>query len=201
MANKPKDNEIADNKPVIDNKKNVGVEDATTTPTSPSHPLDEREENSNNSVDIEALKASIKADMEADRAKEIDAMKAELKAEFKKEEVKQTINVNTRKSIFKDSGKEINILQEEALGYANQIVKGERKPFVCRKDLIGLFPDGLMTSVQGISLNIIFDGRTINLPAQLIKFIEKKIYQKAETEANKRNHDLQAAQKNNIGNY
>lgn len=101
-----------------------------------------------------------------------------------KELVKNDV-INTTDSIFKQSNKSEAELKKIAFGTALEISKGKRVKFQCKKALAPLYPDGLMTTYQGISVTIFFNGDTIELPEAVAAYVNKKIDLKAEKVADR----------------
>lgn len=91
-------------------------------------------------------------------------------------------------------------LQAETLKNAKGISKGPRKKFKCSSVYATLYPDGLLTTYQGLIIQLYFDNREVELPEVVVKFIENKIQHKADTEAKKLNQYNLKKQKN-LGSY
>lgn len=96
-----------------------------------------------------------------------------------------TKNVNTLDSI-KQPATDVQ-LQNEEFKKASSIAKGPRKKFKASTAYAGLYPDGLTTTFQGITINIIFDNTVWNFPECITDFLEEKIQRKADKEAEKLN--------------
>ena len=94
--------------------------------------------------------------------------------------------VNTLDSI-KKSGKPDNQLQAEQLRKAQKISDGPRKKFKCASYLAPLYPDGFVSTYQGIIINLIFDNSTVELPEAICKYVERTIQRKADKEADRLN--------------
>lgn len=91
-------------------------------------------------------------------------------------------------------------LQAENLKKAKGISKGPRKKFKCSSVFATLYPDGLITTYQGIIVNLIFDNREVELPEVVVNYIEDKIQHKADTEARKLNQ-YKLKKQENLGSY
>lgn len=91
-------------------------------------------------------------------------------------------------------------IQAENLKKAKGISKGPRKKFKCSSVYAPLFPDGLITTYQGLIINLPFDNREVELPEVAIKYIEEKIQHKADTEAKKLNQ-YNLKKQTNLGSY
>ena len=72
--------------------------------------------------------------------------------------------------------------------------------FKCSSIYATLYPDGFISTYQGILINLIFDNREVELPAVVIKYIEDKIQKKADAEAAKL-HRFETKKQENLGNY
>lgn len=91
-------------------------------------------------------------------------------------------------------------IQAENLKKAKGISKGPRKKFKCSSVYAPLFPDGLITTYQGLIINLLFDNREVELPEVVINYIQDKIQHKADTEAKKLNQYIVKKQEN-LGSY
>lgn len=96
-----------------------------------------------------------------------------------------TKNVNTLNSIKKPATDEQ--LQKEELKKISSIVKSPRKKFKASTAYAGLYPDGLTTTYQGMTINIIFDNTVWEFPEGIVAYLEDKIQRKADREAEKLN--------------
>lgn len=96
-----------------------------------------------------------------------------------------TKNVNTLNSINKPATDEK--LQKEELKKASSLVKGSRKKFKASSVYASLYPDGLITTYQGIVINLIFDNTVWEFPECIVNYLEDKIQKKADKEAAKLN--------------
>lgn len=112
--------------------------------------------------------------------------------------------VDTEKVInTTDSIKEQKVdtkLQAENFKKAQGISKGPRKKFKCSSIYATLYPDGFISTYQGILINLIFDNREVELPSVVIQYIEDKIQKKADAEAAKL-HRFETKKQENLGNY
>ena len=106
--------------------------------------------------------------------------------------------INTTESI--NQVKADTKLQAENFKKAQGISKGPRKKFKCSSIYATLYPDGFISTYQGILINLIFDNREVELPAVVIKYIEDKIQKKADAEAAKL-HRFETKKQENLGNY
>lgn len=102
-------------------------------------------------------------------------------------ESKSTItrNINTLESINKPATDER--LQREELKKATSLVKSPRKKFKASSVYASLYPDGLITTYQGIVINLVFDNTVWEFPECIIDYLEDKIQKKADREAAKLN--------------
>lgn len=96
-----------------------------------------------------------------------------------------TKNVNTLDSIKKPATDEQ--LQREELKKASSLVKAPRKKFKASSVYASIYPDGLTTTYQGITINLIFDNTVWEFPECIVDFLEEKIQRKADKEAQKLN--------------
>lgn len=102
-----------------------------------------------------------------------------------KEIVEKTTDnvINTMDSINKPASDAK--LQKDALDKAKSIAKAPRKEFKCSSIYASLYPEGMVTTYQGVIINLIFDNRVLNLPEPVIEYIEERIQRKADREAKK----------------
>lgn len=91
-------------------------------------------------------------------------------------------------------------LQAENFKKAKGISQGPRKKFKCSSVYATLYPDGLLTTYQGLIINLVFDNRIVELPEVVIDFIQEKIQHKADTEAKKLNQ-YNSKKQENLGSY
>ena len=106
--------------------------------------------------------------------------------------------INTMDSVNK--AKADTQLQAENFKKAQSISKGPRKKFKCSSIYATLYPDGLITTYQGIIIQLIFDNREVELPEVIINYIQDKIQKKADVEAAKL-HRFETRKQENLGNY
>lgn len=92
--------------------------------------------------------------------------------------------INTTESI-KKSGKTDNQLQSEQLKKAQGISKSPRKKFKCSSIYAQLYPDGFISTYQGIVINLIFDNSVVELPEPIYYYVKNKMQRKADLEAYK----------------
>ena len=86
---------------------------------------------------------------------------------------------NTTQTIFKDSKKSEAVLAEENLKENTKRVNGKRVPFKCDIAYAALYPNGFESSCQGVYIYLIFDGRTVELPEFIAKYVKDKVEKKA----------------------
>jgi hypothetical protein len=101
-----------------------------------------------------------------------------------KESVKEDI-INTLGSI-----KEPAIdkkLQQKELNKALKITKGKKVKFECSSVYATLYPEGFVSTFQGVIINLIFDNRTVELSEAVANYVKAKIKEKADKEAAKLN--------------
>lgn len=109
-----------------------------------------------------------------------------------------TKNTNTLESIKKPATDEQ--LQREELKKATSIVKSPRKKFKASSVYAALYPDGLITTYQGITINLVFDNTVWEFPEEIIEYLEDKIQKKADKEAEKLNR-FNTKKQDLIGEY
>lgn len=86
---------------------------------------------------------------------------------------------NTTKTIFKDSKKSEATLAAENMK-EQAIMSGAKKvPFKCEVAYAALYPHGFESTCQGRYIFLIFDGRTVELPEFIAKYVKEKIEKKA----------------------
>lgn len=112
------------------------------------------------------------------------------------------VDATTEKSVFKDSKTPDRVLDENSLKEKVAITKAKRVPFKCEVAYNALYPNGFESTYQGIQINLIFDGRTVQLPEAIVQYVKEKIEKKAlsEMEKRRRNSNPQGAQ-TSLGNY
>lgn len=74
-------------------------------------------------------------------------------------------------------------LQSEQFKAAKNISQGKRSKFKCSTMYAPLYPNGFLSTYQGLIINLIFDNREVELPDVIIDYIKDKIQQKADKEA------------------
>lgn len=84
---------------------------------------------------------------------------------------------NTTKSI-KNSAKSDAELAAKAMQEVKEFRK-ERVPFKCDIAYNALYPNGFESTCQGVYIFLIFDGRTVELPAFIANYVKDKIEKKA----------------------
>lgn len=111
-------------------------------------------------------------------------------------------NATTNESVFKDSKTPDKVLDNESLKEKVAITKSKRVPFKCEVAYNALYPNGFESTYQGIQINLIFDGRTVELPEAVVQYVKEKIERKAisEMEKRRRNSNIKGAQ-TCLGNY
>ena len=103
--------------------------------------------------------------------------------------------INTTASI-KKSGKTDNQLQAEQLRKAQNISKGPTKNFKCSSIYAPLYPDGFVSTYQGVIINLIFDNRTVELPESVCNYVMRTIQRKADKEADRLNRYIKQSREN-----
>lgn len=86
---------------------------------------------------------------------------------------------NTTKSVFKDSKKSDAELSVKAMQENKALINKGRVPFKCEVVYNALYPNGFESTCQGVYIYLIFDGRTVELPAFIVDYVKKKIEKKA----------------------
>lgn len=87
--------------------------------------------------------------------------------------------LNTTETIFKDSKKSDAELFEKSIKENKKLVKVKRVPYECKIEYAALYPHGFESTCQGIPVYLIFDGRTVELPEFIVKYVDAKIKKKA----------------------
>lgn len=95
--------------------------------------------------------------------------------------------INTSSSIFKPSNKTNEELNKERFKAGQLLAKENRKKFVCSKIYAPLYPNGFISTYQGIVIELVFDGSTVELPECVIDYVESKLQTKAEKTADRLN--------------
>ena len=91
-------------------------------------------------------------------------------------------------------------LQSESFKKAKGISASKRKPFKCSSIYASLYPDGFVSTYQGIVIELYFDNSVVELPEVVINYIEKKLQEKADKEAEKLNR-FKMKKQEKIGEY
>ena len=86
---------------------------------------------------------------------------------------------NTTKSVFKDSKTSDAELSAKAMKENKTLVKSNRVPFKCEIAYAALYPNGFESTCQGVYIFLVFDGRTVELPAFIADYVKEKIEKKA----------------------
>ena len=109
-------------------------------------------------------------------------------------------SVNTTASIA-NSGRVSDMkLANDNLKNMQKISKSKRVKFTCDYAYAALYPNGFVTTYQGMPVYLIFDGRTVELPEAIAKFVKSKIETKAKSEAEKRRRVAEQPL-DNLGRY
>lgn len=87
--------------------------------------------------------------------------------------------LNTTETIFKDSKKSDSELSVNSMKENAKLVKVKRVPYECKIEYAALYPNGFESTCQGIYIYLIFDGRTVELPEFIAKYVDTKIKKKA----------------------
>lgn len=106
--------------------------------------------------------------------------------------------INTTKSI--KERKTDATLQSEQFKKAQGISKGPRKKFKCSSIYAPLYPNGFLSTYQGIVIELYFDNSEVELPEVIIDYIESKMQEKADREAYKLNR-FNSKKQDKIGEY
>lgn len=107
--------------------------------------------------------------------------------------------INTTESI-KNNSKTDAQLQKEQFNRAKGISLGPRKKFKCSSIYHALYPQGFVTTYQGITIGLVFDNRVVELPETIINYVENKINKKADKEALKLTN-FQTKKQEKLGSY
>lgn len=137
-------------------------------------------------------------------AKELNMEAEKLSDEISKEQAteKELIsnNLNTTASIAKEGRKSDMQLSVDNLKNMQSISKEKRVTFTCDYAYAALYPQGFVTTYQGIPVYLVFDGRKVELPEAIAKFVKRKIEAKAKAEAEKRRRNIEQPL-DNLGRY
>ena len=85
---------------------------------------------------------------------------------------------NTTKSI-KENRKSDAELATKAMQENKALIAKGRVPFKCDVAYNALYPNGFESTCQGVYIYLIFDGRTVELPAFIADYVKDKIEKKA----------------------
>ncbi len=137
-------------------------------------------------------------------AKELNMKAEKLSDEISKEQAteKEPIskNLNTTASIASEGRKSDMQLSVDNLKNMQSISKEKRVTFECSYAYAALYPQGFVTTYQGIPVYLVFDGRKVELPEAIAKFVKRKIEAKAKAEAEKRRRNIEKPL-DNLGRY
>lgn len=137
-------------------------------------------------------------------AKELNIEAENLSDEISKEQAteKEPIskNLNTTASIASEGRKSDMQLSVDNLKNMQSISKEKRVTFECSYAYAALYPQGFVTTYQGIPVYLVFDGRKVEIPEAIAKFVKRKIEAKAKSEAEKRRRNIEKPL-DNLGRY
>ena len=102
--------------------------------------------------------------------------------------------INTTDSVFKDSKSSDAEIAEKAIKENKALVKNKRVKFKCDPVYHALYPNGFESTCQGIHIYLIFDGREVELPDFIVKYVEEKIKRKALASIDKKARNQSKAQ-------
>ena len=109
-------------------------------------------------------------------------------------------NLNTTASIASEGKKSDMQLAVDNLKNMQSISKEKRVEFECSYAYAALYPQDFCTTYQGIPVYLVFDGRKVELPESIAKFVKRKIEAKAKAEAEKRRRNIEQPL-DNLGRY
>ena len=109
-------------------------------------------------------------------------------------------NLNTTASIANDSKKADMQLSVDSMKTMQKVSKSKRVLFECSYAYAALYPNGYVTTYQGIPVYLVFDGRKVELPEAIAKFVKRKIDAKAKAEAEKHRRVVEQPL-DNLGRY
>lgn len=109
-------------------------------------------------------------------------------------------NLNTTASIASEGKKSDMQLAVDNLKNMQGISKEKRVEFECSYAYAALYPQDFVTTYQGIPVYLVFDGRKVELPESIAKFVKRKIEAKAKAEAEKRRRNIEQPL-DNLGRY
>lgn len=83
----------------------------------------------------------------------------------------------TKKTVIieKDYETEIEEKIEETILDAKKLVQGERVSYTPSRAYSVLFPNGIMLFLNGVQINLLFDGRTYMFTPQVRDYVDKKL--------------------------
>ena len=149
-----------------------------------------------NVIVTDAEKEQIAKELNMEAEKLSDEISKEKEAE--KEPISK--NLNTTASIAKEGRKSDMQLSVDNLKNMQSISKEKRVTFECSYAYAALYPQGFVTTYQGIPVYLVFDGRKVELPEAIAKFVKRKIEAKAKAEAEKRRRNVEQPL-DNLGRY
>ena len=91
-------------------------------------------------------------------------------------------------------------LQAEQFKKAKGISQGPRKKFKCSSVYASLYPNGFISTYQGVIIELYFDNSEVELPEVVIDYVKNKIDKKADKEAEKLNR-FKTKKQDKIGEY
>ena len=109
-------------------------------------------------------------------------------------------NLNTTTSIAKEGRKSDMQLVEDNYKNMQSISKEKRASFTSDYAYAALYRQGFRTTYQGIPVYLVFDGRKVELPEGIAKFVKRKIEAKAKREAEKHRRVVEQPL-DNLGRY
>lgn len=130
--------------------------------------------------------------------KELNINTGDKEKETEKEPISK--NLNTTASIAKEGKKSDMQLAVDNLKNMQSISKEKRVEFECSYAYAALYPQDFCTTYQGIPVYLVFDGRKVELPESIAKFVKRKIEAKAKAEAEKRRRNIEKPL-DNLGRY
>ena len=137
-------------------------------------------------------------------AKELNMEAENLSDEISKEQAtgKELIsnNLNTTASIASEGRKSDMQLTVDNFKNMQSISKEKRVTFDCSYAYAALYPQGFSTTYQGIPVYLVFDGRKVELPEGVAKFVKRRIEAKAKAEAEKHRRVVEQPL-DNLGRY
>lgn len=92
--------------------------------------------------------------------------------------------VNTTTSV-KNNGKSEAQIQKAMLNTMQNTSLGPKKKFKCSSIYAAYYPDGFISTYQLRPIYLVFDNSVVELPEKIVEFVEQKIQNKADREAEK----------------